>query len=121
ASAPVAPSSSAKDLPSGSVTVIAMADRQATLPGHERDARPTVSEPAAGVERWVAVQHVPFEGPGSILTRARARGLCLERCHPYRAEPLPTTAELAGLVVMGGPMGVCDTAAHPHLLGELAL
>jgi GMP synthase (glutamine-hydrolysing) len=45
----------------------------------------------------------------------------LRLCHPYRGEPLPTLEELAGLVVMGGPMGVSDTAEHPYLAGELEL
>jgi GMP synthase (glutamine-hydrolysing) len=70
---------------------------------------------------WVAIQHVPFEGPGSIATVARRRGTPLEVRHPYRGEPLPGVGELAGLVVMGGPMGVSDTDSHPYLADELAL
>lgn len=42
-------------------------------------------------------------------------------CHPYRGEVLPHLEELRGLVVMGGPMGVSDTASHPYLADELAL
>ncbi len=42
-------------------------------------------------------------------------------CHPYLGEPLPALAELRGLVVMGGPMGVSDTDSHPHLTDELEL
>jgi GMP synthase (glutamine-hydrolysing) len=71
--------------------------------------------------RWVAIQHVPHEGPGSIATEAARRGTPLEVCHPYLGEPLPTPDELCGLVVMGGPMGVSDAAAHPHLAEELEL
>jgi GMP synthase (glutamine-hydrolysing) len=36
-------------------------------------------------------------------------------------EPLPDAEELDGLVVMGGPMGVDDSAEHPHLAAELEL
>jgi GMP synthase (glutamine-hydrolysing) len=70
---------------------------------------------------WVAIQHVPFEGPGSIATVATRRGTPLAVCHPYLGEPLPACPELSGLVVMGGPMGVSDTDSHPYLRDELAL
>lgn len=78
--------------------------------------------PSVSVERsWVAIQHVPFEGPGSIATAAARYGAPLRVCHPYLGEPLPSLDELCGLVVMGGPMGVSDTASHPHLADELEL
>jgi GMP synthase (glutamine-hydrolysing) len=70
---------------------------------------------------WVAIQHVPFEGPGSIATAAARRGTPLTVCHPYLGESLPACRELCGLVVMGGPMGVSDTDSHPYLRDELAL
>jgi GMP synthase (glutamine-hydrolysing) len=74
------------------------------------------------VERsWVAVQHVPFEGPGSIATAVARRGAPLRVCHPYLGEALPRLEELRGLVVMGGPMGVSDTDSHPYLADELEL
>lgn len=38
-----------------------------------------------------------------------------------RGDALPTAAEIGGLIVMGGPMGVADTAEHPLLEAELAL
>ncbi|HEY1688814.1 MAG TPA: type 1 glutamine amidotransferase [Solirubrobacteraceae bacterium] len=70
---------------------------------------------------WVAVQHVPHEGPGSIATHTRLRGIPLRICRPYRGEALPEPERLAGLVVMGGPMGVADTDAHPNLPAEIEL
>jgi GMP synthase-like glutamine amidotransferase len=69
----------------------------------------------------VAIEHVPFEGPGSIATEAALRGTPLCVVRPDRGEPLPSADELRGLVVMGGPMGVSDTAAHPCLVDELEL
>jgi GMP synthase (glutamine-hydrolysing) len=64
---------------------------------------------------------VPYEGPGLIAEAASRRGLELRLCHPYRDESLPSPEELDGLVVMGGPMGVHDTAEHPHLAREVEL
>ncbi|HEY1458234.1 MAG TPA: type 1 glutamine amidotransferase [Solirubrobacteraceae bacterium] len=71
--------------------------------------------------RWVAIQHVPFEGPGLIAETAARRALRLEVCRVFEAAPLPEAGELAGLVVMGGPMGVSDTDEHPHLQAETEL
>jgi GMP synthase-like glutamine amidotransferase len=70
---------------------------------------------------WVAIQHVPFEGPGLIAEVAARRGLELQPCHTYRGEPLPPREEIGGLVVMGGPMGVGDTDEHPSLAREREL
>jgi GMP synthase (glutamine-hydrolysing) len=78
--------------------------------------------PPVSVERsWTAIQHVPFEGPGSIAAAADRQGAALRVCRPYLGEALPRVEELRGLVVMGGPMGVSDTDSHPYLADELAL
>jgi GMP synthase (glutamine-hydrolysing) len=71
--------------------------------------------------RWIAIQHVPYEGPGLIAAEAFRRGIILRTCHPYRGESLPSVRELHGLIVMGGPMGVADTSTHPYLPGEIEL
>jgi GMP synthase-like glutamine amidotransferase len=83
--------------------------------------------------RWVAIQHVPYESPGLIAAEAARRGIELRVCHPYRGDRLPRLDDieaidgpdphggLDGLVVMGGPMGVGDTAEHPWLAGEIDL
>jgi GMP synthase (glutamine-hydrolysing) len=70
---------------------------------------------------WIAIQHVSYEDPGLIAQAASQRGIELQLCHPYRGEPLPSWEEIDGLVVMGGPMGVQDTAEHPHLAREIEL
>jgi hypothetical protein len=54
---------------------------------------------------WAVLQHVPFEGPGLITEVAAAHGLDLVVHRLDRGEPLPVAGEVAGLVVMGGPMG----------------
>ncbi len=73
------------------------------------------------MSRWAVLQHVPFEGPGLIETQAQAHGVQLDRRHLYRGDAVPRLDELAGLVVMGGPMGVGDTEQHPHLVDEIEL
>ncbi|MGH2834249.1 MAG: type 1 glutamine amidotransferase, partial [Solirubrobacteraceae bacterium] len=71
--------------------------------------------------KWLVIQHVPFEGPGLIAELALREGLSVEVCRVFE-EACPTDSrELAGLVVMGGPMGVNDTSEHPHLTDELKL
>jgi GMP synthase (glutamine-hydrolysing) len=70
---------------------------------------------------WAVIQHVAYEGPGLISAAASRHGFELQLCHPYRGEPLPSPEQLDGLVVMGGPMGVHDTAEHPYLAGEREL
>jgi GMP synthase (glutamine-hydrolysing) len=69
----------------------------------------------------MAIQHVSFEGPGLIAEVAARSGIELRLCHPYRGDPLPGRDEIDGLVVMGGPMGVLDTAEHPYLAHEVEL
>jgi GMP synthase-like glutamine amidotransferase len=71
--------------------------------------------------RWLLLRHVPFEGPGLIATIAAERGLELDVCRLYDGDPLPSVGELAGLVVMGGPMSVRDNTQHPYLLAESQL
>jgi GMP synthase-like glutamine amidotransferase len=73
------------------------------------------------VSRWAVLQHVPFEGPGLIATQAQTHGLELDRRHLYRGDAVPLLEELAGLVVLGGPMGVGAVEAYPYLQAEIDL
>ncbi len=70
---------------------------------------------------WAVLQHVPFEGPGLIAAQAQARGLALDYRHLYRGDAVPSVDEVAGLIVMGGPMGADAVRAHPHLREEVEL
>jgi GMP synthase-like glutamine amidotransferase len=76
----------------------------------------------AVADPWVVLQHVAFEGPGS-LARAitdSGRGLSVVRVDRGEAVPKPEAIhDMAGLVVMGGPMGVHDDL--PWLGDERAL
>ncbi len=60
---------------------------------------------------WVVVQHVAFEGPGSVASAVNDSGAGLIVVRVDRGEPVPApaaVADMAGLVVMGGPMSVSD-------------
>jgi GMP synthase-like glutamine amidotransferase len=65
------------------------------------------------------LQHVPFEGPGSI------EDWCLAGGHTLRITPLyspgavlPDIGDVDLLVIMGGPMNVYEDAIYPWLVVE---
>ncbi len=64
------------------------------------------------------LQHVPFEGLGSLENTLRSAGHGLSFTHLYRGETTPAPAEIDALIVLGGPMGVHDQDAHLWLRGE---
>ncbi|MFN8628404.1 MAG: type 1 glutamine amidotransferase [Candidatus Binatia bacterium] len=64
------------------------------------------------------LQHVAFEGPGSIAAWAQRAGHQLTATRFHEAEHLPALEAVDWLVVMGGPMSVHDERAHPWLLQE---
>jgi imidazolonepropionase-like amidohydrolase/GMP synthase-like glutamine amidotransferase len=70
---------------------------------------------------WAVLQHVAWEGPGTIASEATARGLELELFRMDKGERVPPAEEFGGVIVMGGPMSVHDTADHPHLVHERRL
>ena len=77
--------------------------------------------PMSSSRRCVVVQHVAHEGPGLIASLAAEHGVALEVRRTWRREALPAARETGGVVVLGGPMGVYEAAAHPHLVAEQAL
>lgn len=64
------------------------------------------------------LQHVPFEGLGVIETWVRDRGHRLDCTRFWAGQRLPELACVDLLVVMGGPMGVCDEKRYPWLVEE---
>ena len=64
------------------------------------------------------LQHVPFEGLGSIAAWAEARGHQVSASHLYQNAVLPSVDSFDWLIVMGGPMGVHDEADYPWLTVE---
>jgi GMP synthase-like glutamine amidotransferase len=68
--------------------------------------------------RLHSLQHVPFEGLGSIEAWARHRGVEVGVSRLHAREGLPRVEEIDWLVVMGGPMSVHDEDRYPWLAPE---
>jgi GMP synthase-like glutamine amidotransferase len=64
------------------------------------------------------LQHVPFEGLGSIETWLGAAGFEITKTPFFQNTFLPNPDEINFLVVMGGPMSVNDEADYPWLVDE---
>lgn len=65
------------------------------------------------------LQHVIFEGPGSIAAWVERHSYSLTITRFFEAGwQLPDMASFDALVVMGGPMGVSDEGLHPWLAQE---
>lgn len=65
------------------------------------------------------LQHVPFEGLGSIAEWAQARGVETQGYAAYENE-FPTLNKDDCLVILGGPMGVNDGADYAWIAAEKA-
>jgi GMP synthase (glutamine-hydrolysing) len=66
----------------------------------------------------LVLQHIACEPPGAFEDELRSRGLELVRAELDEGDALPDWRQFAGIVVMGGPMGANDEAAHPWLAEE---
>ncbi len=64
----------------------------------------------------LAIQHAPWEGPHRILDACGA--LHVRTVKPLAGQPLPPHEEIAGAVVMGGPMNVDEVERFPALAAE---
>ncbi|MBL4566585.1 MAG: type 1 glutamine amidotransferase [Porticoccus sp.] len=66
------------------------------------------------------LQHVPFEGLGSIEAWLKEQDHSITVTRLYQNEPLPSIENIDWLIVMGGPMGIEDHAIYPWLSAEKA-
>jgi GMP synthase (glutamine-hydrolysing) len=64
----------------------------------------------------LAIQHVPWETPHRILDACG--DLHVQSVKPLAGQPLPNHDEVAGAVVMGGPMNVDEVDRFPALATE---
>jgi GMP synthase (glutamine-hydrolysing) len=73
-------------------------------------------------KRVLVLQHAAPEGPGLIAAALAAREIEAVLVRVDQGRPVPERlGDAAGLVVMGGPMGVNDEAKHPSLAAEKRL
>jgi len=71
--------------------------------------------------RVQVLQHVPFEGIGSIQGWMDARGAVVSTTRFFEPVALPTPRDFDWLIVMGGPMSVNDESVHTWLRPEKRL
>ena len=67
------------------------------------------------------LQHVPFEGLGSIERWAKFNDHSLSATRFYDGEALPRLDQIEMLVILGGPMNIYEEDSHPWLIEEKAL
>jgi len=67
------------------------------------------------------IQHVPFEGPGVILSWAEKQHYTVNYTRVWLGESFPAPEAFEWLVIMGGPMSVNEEAAYPWLAEEKKL
>lgn len=65
------------------------------------------------------LQHVAFEGLGSIEPWLQAKGCQITCTQFFRAVELPDIAGIDMLIIMGGPMSVHDQQTYPWLTREM--
>lgn len=81
-----------------------------------------MSDRSSLVPLVLVLQHAAPETPGLIGELLATRGARLEYVRPYAGDPVRTDPKgLAGLLVMGGPMGVYEAGRYPHLSREIEL
>ncbi|MHB8328076.1 MAG: type 1 glutamine amidotransferase [Acidimicrobiales bacterium] len=70
------------------------------------------------MRRFAVVQHAGHEGPGLIGEILVGSGAAVDVVRVDLGEPLPSLIGLSGVISMGGPMGVHESAAHLWLEPE---
>ncbi len=74
------------------------------------------------MSEYLILQHEPIEGPGTIAEEIRLAGHAVRTIRLDLKEKVPKDPALfAGLVVMGGTMGVYDQSKFPYLKDEIVL
>ncbi|MEW8505958.1 MAG: type 1 glutamine amidotransferase [Candidatus Thiodiazotropha sp.] len=78
------------------------------------------SPPFCQLMRAHYLQHVPFEGLGSIEDWLLQSGYEISNTQFFNTQALPMIEDIDLLIVMGGPMSVNDELEHPWLVREKA-
>lgn len=71
--------------------------------------------------RWFILQHVAWEPAGLVGEVARERGVLIEVRRMDQGAAVPPIDDVAGVIAMGGPMGVRDAPSLPFLGAEMTL
>lgn len=66
------------------------------------------------------IQNDPEVPPGNFNDTIGELQVPCRIVHPYKSEALPPVGDIAAAIVLGGAMGVHDTAKHPFLIGVKA-
>ena len=64
------------------------------------------------------LQHVPFEGLGSIECELKKKGHKITSTKLYNEKITTSIKDVDWLIIMGGPMGIHDEKTYPWLLEE---
>lgn len=64
------------------------------------------------------LQHVPFEGLGSIEPWLKKSGYAITNTRLFKSVTLPEVNEIDLLIIMGGPMSVNEEGGYPWLVPE---
>lgn len=70
------------------------------------------------IPRVHAVTHVSHEDLGVVHTWLKDKKHVLTFTRTYKADPFPNLDSFDWLIVLGGPMSVCETQAYPWLTPE---
>lgn len=68
--------------------------------------------------RFHVLQHVPFEGLGSIHSWLQSRNAVVTTTQFYQSPSLPSLSQIDALIALGGPMSVNDELELPWLKDE---
>jgi len=72
--------------------------------------------------RAIVLQHVKFETPGIMANLLDSAGISTESIRTFENQPVPgKMGDAAGLIIMGGPMGVYEQGRYPFLRDEMRL
>ncbi len=66
------------------------------------------------------IQNDPEVPPGNFNDTIGELRVPCRIVHPYSGEALPPVGDISAAIVLGGAMGVHDTAKHPFLVGVKA-
>lgn len=70
--------------------------------------------------KFIVLQHIGCEHPGSLRDLWRADGIDWDTVQLDEGDPIPSLEDYDAMIVMGGPMDVWQEEAHPWLVPEKA-